>query len=75
MQKYHVKYKLYNTGEESSLDIVAKNKYEAYRSAIYNIIPTLYILDDNLSYRAWVESVTYKNGKRRDFNTFEGKPL
>lgn len=67
---YHVGFRM--IGEEpKSIDVIASSKAEAYDVAVYDAIPKQY---GELPYSAWVESVTYKNGNYKRFNTFEGKP-
>lgn len=71
MKAYHVKYRLFQAGEESSICVLANNKEEAYDEAVYEKIPEL---EGIHPYSAWVASVTYQNGNYKTFNTFEGKP-
>ena len=68
---YHVEYRLYQFGEIKSIDVTAKSKAEAYRKALFEMIPEL---EQDNAYSAWVASVTYQNGNHREFNTFEGNP-
>ena len=64
---YHVKYKNHSADEVHGVDVLARNKEEAYDKDIYETL-------ENPPYSAWVSSVTYNNGNCRIFNTFEGKP-
>lgn len=68
---YYVKYKMYSAAETKGVCIAAKNKVEAYEKAVYEEIPKT---EGELPHSAWVHEVTYNNGKRKLFNTFEGKP-
>ena len=68
---YHIDYRLYQCGKIKSIDVVAKSKKDAYRKAVFELIPE--IEHDN-AYSAWVDSVTYQNGNFRQFNHFEGNP-
>lgn len=68
---YHIHYRLHECGEEKGLDVIAKNKEDAYDKACYEAIPQK---ENEYAYSAWVVSVTYQNGRYRRFNTFEGKP-
>jgi hypothetical protein len=71
MKAYYVKYKMYSADEPKGIDFLADNKIDAYEKAVYELIPKK---EGNIPYSAWVYSVTYNNGKYREFNTFEGKP-
>ena len=71
MNAYYIKYKMQQFGEELGIDLLAKNKADAYDKAVYEAIPKK---EGHLPYSAWVSSVTYKNGNYKRFNTFEGKP-
>ena len=68
---YYVKYKVNSCSEVKGICIAARNKAEAYDKAAYEEIPKI---EGSLPYSAWVHEVTYSNGKRKLFNTFEGKP-
>ena len=68
---YYIMYKMVKYGTYKGVCVCAKNKLEAYRKAIYEMIPAI---EGNEPYAAWVESVTYSNGNYKSFNTFEGKP-
>lgn len=67
---YTVRYNLFGQHRDF-IDVLAKNKEEAYDKAFFEEIPKI---EGSLPYSAWVEAVTYNNGNHRDFNTFEGKP-
>lgn len=71
MKTYCINYKTHNTNEVKSIQVLAENKEDAYDRAVYEIIPQI---ECELPYSAWVDSVVYKNGNRKMFNTFEGKP-
>lgn len=71
MKTYHVRYRMYQYGEELGIDVPARSKEDAYDKAVYEWIPRR---EGSLPYRAWVSSVTYSNGKYKRFNTIEGKP-
>lgn len=72
MKAYTVKYNMRNNSElAKSISFLAKNVIDAYDRAVYEEIPNK---EGELPYSAWVESVTYNNGKQKFFNTFEGKP-
>lgn len=68
---YHIEYKMQQHGEVFGVDLWAKNKADAYYKAHFEVIPKK---EGSLPYSLWVDSVTYKNGKHKRFNTFEGKP-
>lgn len=69
---YYVKYKMYEADRVHGIDFLASNKEEAYDKAVYEVIPQN---EGGTPYSAWVSSVTYNNGRYREFNTFEGKPI
>lgn len=71
MKAYYIRYKMHQFGAERSLDVLAKNKVDAYDKAVYEIIPQR---EGGCPYSAWVCSVTHQNGNCQRFNTFEGKP-
>lgn len=71
MKTYYIQYKMYSADEIKGIQVVAENKEDAYRKAVYELIPQT---EGKLPYSAWVYSVTYKNGNYKTFNTFEGKP-
>lgn len=71
MKAYYVKYKMYSADEPRGIVFLADNKIDAYEKAVYELIPEK---EGSIPYSAWVYSVTYNNGKYREFNTFEGKP-
>lgn len=69
---YHVEYYLDGEYEKPmSIDVIASSKIDAYRQAVYEIIPAN---DGRCPYGAWVSSVTYSNGNHKEFNAFCGKP-
>ena len=68
---YYVKYKMYSVGEVKGVCAPAKSKEAAYELAVYEIIKNK---EGELPYCAWVDSVTYNNGRVHRFNTFEGNP-
>lgn len=69
MKAYTVKYRMYQGGEEKSIQVIANSKYEAYDKATYELIPEI---EAYTPYSTWVASVTYNNGNYRSFNTSEG---
>ena len=71
MKKYTVAYRLWECAKEQTIEVFAHNKEEAYEKADFEAIPEKH---GEFPYAAWVESVTYDNGKVKTFNTFEGKP-
>lgn len=66
---YWVKYRLYGCGEEKGIDVLATSKADAYDKAVFEAIPER---EGEIPYSAWVDNVTYNNGKQRFFNTSEG---
>lgn len=66
---FRVAYRDYWSGQEKGIDIIAKSKAQAYDIAVYEAIPAI---EGTMPYSAWVKSVTYQNGKYRQFNTSEG---
>ena len=66
---YMVHYRMYQSGEEKAVAVLAKNKADAYDKAVYEVIVKE---QGRPPYSAWVYSVTYQNGKYRRFNTCEG---
>jgi hypothetical protein len=70
MKTYYVRYNLFGQ-KHPGVDVLARNKEEAYYKATYEVIPEI---EGTLAYSTWVESVTYNNGGYKLFNTFEGKP-
>ena len=64
---YTVEYLEYFSSNVKSIEVNAKNKIDAYDTAVYKVL-------DTIPYSAWVSKVTYKNGSSRSFNTFSGKP-
>ena len=73
MKKYTIFYKLFfPTDNVDSVTVTANNKEEAYDKAVYEAIPQI---EKVMPYSAWVQDVTYSNGRVQTFNTFEGKPV
>lgn len=68
---YHVNYIMSLYGSESSIDVIASSKAEAYDLATFEAIPAK---EGSIPYGAYVSSVTYANGNYREFNTFVGNP-
>ena len=64
---YKVYCKEYSSAQPSTILVEARNRFEAYDKAVYEVC-------DYSPYSAWVDSVRYSNGKVKRFNTFEGKP-
>jgi len=71
MKAYTVEYRLLGFDTVKSIAVLAKNKYDAYDKAVYEVIPEK---EGEHPYSAWVASVTYQNGNYKTFNTFEGNP-
>lgn len=70
MKAYYVKYR--SSGYDiKGVQVIAKNKEDAYDKAVYEEIPKR---EGSLPYSAWVYSVTYSNGNCKYFNTCEGLP-
>ena len=69
MKAYAVRYKMYSADEEKVVSLLAKNKFDAYDRATYELIPKV---EGQVPYSSWVNSVTYNNGKVHYFNTIEG---
>lgn len=67
---YYVKYKMFAADEVKGICAAARNKEQAYEYAVYELIRKK---EGSLPYSAWVDGVTYSNGKVRLFNTHEGK--
>ena len=68
---YYVRYKMTQFGKTNGIDLLAKNKADAYDKAVYELIPKI---EGCIPYSAWVRSVTYQNGNSKIFNTHEGNP-
>ena len=64
--RYTVEYKMYGADDVNRAEVTAQSKAEAYDKVVYEHL-------DQMPYSAWVASVTYKNGKVKRFNTYEGK--
>lgn len=58
--------------KEKGIQSPARDKYEAYDKAVYELIPEI---EGRCPYAAWVESVTYNNGNYKVFNTSCGNPF
>ena len=71
MKCYVIRYTMYQGAEVKMVYLNARNKEEAYDKAVYEEIVKK---EGTMPYSAWVESVTYSNGRMIRFNTFEGKP-
>lgn len=71
MQVYCIEYKMYSADHVHGIDLLARNKADAYDKAVYELIPQR---TGELPYSAWVASVTYQNGNHKRFNTGEGNP-
>ena len=71
MKLYHVCYIMSPCELERSIDVFANNKAEAYDLATFEKIPAK---EGGYPYGAYVASVTYKNGNKRDFNNIIGDP-
>lgn len=72
MKHYTVNYVMSSTGEEKYVAVPAKNKWDAYDKATYEVIPEI---EGVLPYGAWVAGVTYNNGNYKTFNTSLGNPV
>ena len=70
MKAYTVEYRIIGSVVKR-ISFLAKNKFDAYDKAVYELIPQE---EGEMPYSAWVYSVTYQNGNYKRFNTFEGKP-
>ena len=71
IRKYTIAYRMHQFGPECVITIDAANCFDAYDKAFYEAIPAQ---EGYCPYSAWVESVTFKNGKTKRFNTCEGNP-
>lgn len=71
MKAYYVRYKMHDCSEVRGIDVLARNKADAYDVAVYEAIPQR---EGRVPYSAWVSSVTYSNGNCTRFNTCEGLP-
>ena len=67
---YTIEYNGGFIGDEVKVE--AKNKYDAWDKAFYEVIPEI---EGHLPFSAWVAGVTYKNGKHKWFKSFEGNPF
>lgn len=68
---YTVEYIMSEYGNTQTVVVTARNRIEAYDEALYNYIRGI---EGTLPYAAWVASVTYTNGSRRNFKSFPGNP-
>lgn len=67
---YHITYILDGDWDISrGIDVVAESKEDAYEKAVFEVLPAEM---GRCPYSAWVDSVTYSNGNRREFNTGDG---
>lgn len=70
MKSYTVAYTMFFGDTERHINLLAKNKVDAYDKAAYEAIPHV---EESQPYAVWVYSVTHSNGREQRFNTFEGK--
>ena len=66
---YHIEYRRYNHDQVNKINVIAKNKVDAYWKAV-----DLITEKEGTPYSVWISGVTYKNGRCRLFNQFEGNP-
>lgn len=72
MKAYYVEYLVNGSWEmPKGICVPARNKFEAYDIATYEMIPEI---EGRIPYSAWVASVTYNNGNYKTFNTCSGLP-
>ena len=69
MKAYYVHYKMHECDTVKGIDLLAKDKADAYDKATYEAIPAK---EGTIPFSAWVHSVTYNNGNVHYFNTCEG---
>ena len=70
MKAYYVEFRLTENGDVLGIGLLARNKVDAYTTAVYEKIPELY---GHSPYVAWVKSVTYASGKCKTFDVpYEG---
>ena len=69
---YYVEYRMHSADDYHGIQVCAGSKWDAYLTATYDAIPAK---EGEPPYSAWVVSVTYQNGNRREFYTHEGKPV
>ena len=69
--RYKIGYKMSSSSSPKICTVRAKSKIDAWEFATFDYIP---YIENEHPYSAWVESVTYSNGKEHIFNNFEGKP-
>ena len=65
MRAYTIHYYLSSGGEGKEITFLAKNRFDAYDKAVYEIIPEM---EKQPPYYAYVYSVKYQNGKQKIFN-------
>ena len=69
MKAYYVKYRLDGIySKVSGIQVPADNKTEALDKATYELIPQK---EGTLPFMAWVNSVTYNNGRVHYFDTLK----
>ena len=68
---YNIRYKLSECAPECVIRVESCNCPDAYDKAVFEAIPEA---AGHCPYSAWVESVEFKNGQIKRFNTFEGQP-
>lgn len=69
---YWVKYRTNHYEEEKGIDVLAKNKEDAYHKALDKIEEK----EGHIPYSAWVYSATYQNGRHQVFKgTNEQNPF
>ena len=70
MKSYTIAYTMFFGDTERHINLLARNKADAYDKAAYEAIPHV---EESHPYAVWVYSVTYSNGREQRFNTHEGK--
>lgn len=68
--RYTIAFKRSQFAEVEHIDVTEQSKERAYDIAVNYLLP---IFNQINPFSAWVESVTYHDGTKRIFNTFEGK--
>lgn len=72
MKTYNICYRMHKLSQGCrKVDVLAKNRFDAYEKAVYDVIPQI---EGEAPYSAWVNSVTYNNGNHKEFDSYEGKP-
>lgn len=72
MRNYKISYRMYKFDTEKSINILAKNKADAYCKAYCDEIPEI---EGEMPYSAWVDGYITKAGKLIYFkDTCEGFP-